>query len=52
MGKDHEEGIEIIKLSSPILMRTLEISVQFGKWVLLEGIDKDLDPSLDPIVMQ
>jgi dynein heavy chain len=33
-------------------MRTLELAVQFGKWVLIENIAKDLDPSFDPILLQ
>jgi dynein heavy chain len=34
------------------LMRTLELAVQYGKWVLLEGVQKELDASLDPILAQ
>ena len=33
-------------------MRTLELAVQFGKWILMEGVGKDLDPSLEPILLQ
>lgn len=33
-------------------MRTIELAIQFGKWVLLEGVGKDLDPSLEPVLMQ
>lgn len=33
-------------------MRTLELAVQYGKWVLLEGVQKELDASLDPILAQ
>ena len=33
-------------------MRTLELAIQFGKWVLLQGVGKDLDPSLQPILLQ
>lgn len=33
-------------------MRTLELAVQFGKWVLIENIARDLDPSFDPILLQ
>lgn len=51
LGKDHQEGIDVIKLSDNI-MRTLELAVPFGKWVLLENIGTDLDPALDPILSQ
>ena len=33
-------------------MRTLELAIQYGKWVLLEGVGKDLDPSLEPVLLQ
>jgi dynein heavy chain, axonemal len=33
-------------------MRTIELAVQFGKEVLLEGVGKDLDPSFEPILLQ
>jgi len=33
-------------------MRTIELAIQFGKWVLLEGVGKDLDPSLEPVLLQ
>lgn len=33
-------------------MRTIEIAVQYGKWILLENVGKELDPSLEPILAQ
>jgi dynein heavy chain, axonemal len=38
MGKDQPEGIDQIKASDQNLMRTLELAIQFGKWVLLENV--------------
>jgi len=32
-------------------MRTLELAVQFGKWMLVENVGKDIDPSLDPVLL-
>ena len=52
MGKEHAEGIEVLKVNDPNLMRTMELAVQFGKWVLIENVGKDLDPSFDPILLQ
>lgn len=52
MGKEHTEGIEVLKVNDVNLMRTLELAVQFGKWVLIENVGKDLDPSFDPILLQ
>lgn len=43
---------EIKKASDPQMMRYLEICIQFGKWVLIESVGRDLDPSLDPILLQ
>lgn len=51
MGKEYPEGIDIMKVSDPNLMRTLELAIQFGKWVLLENLGTNLDPSLDPILL-
>lgn len=31
MGKDHAEGLDVLKISSNQLMRTLELAIQFGK---------------------
>jgi len=42
----------VLKISDPNLMRTLELAIQFGKWVLLENVGRELDPSLDPILNQ
>lgn len=52
MGKDNSEGIDVLKITDPNLMRTLELAIQFGKWVLLENVGKELDPSLEPILNQ
>jgi dynein heavy chain len=53
LGKEHhEEGIDVVKMSDTNLMRTLEIAIQHGKWVLVENVGKELDPSLEPILLQ
>jgi len=53
MGKEyHEEGIDVVKMSDTNIMRTLEIAIYHGKWVLVENVGKELDPSLDPILLQ
>jgi dynein heavy chain len=52
LGKDyHEEGIDIVKMSDSNLMRVLEIAIQNGKYVLVENVRQELDPSLDPILL-
>lgn len=52
LGKDHIEGLDVIKISNPMLMKTLELAIQFGKWILLENVGQHLDPSLDQIMQQ
>ena len=44
--------LEVLKLSEPNLIRSLELAIQFGKWVLLENIGEELDPALEPILLQ
>ena len=51
LAKEHPEGIDVVKMGDAI-MRTLELAVQYGKWVLLENVQKELDASLDPILAQ
>ena len=38
MGKDHEDGMDYAKPSESNLIKTLEVSIRFGRWVLLENI--------------
>merc|ERR1719316_443759 len=52
MGKDTETGIDVCKLTEKNFLRTLELGIQFGKWVLLENIGLNLDPALEPILLQ
>ena len=52
LGKEHLEGTDVVKINEATLMRTIELAVQFGKWVLLENVGKELDPSLEPILLQ
>lgn len=52
LGAQHEQGLNVAKTTEANLMRTIELAIQFGKWVLLEGVGKDLDPSLEPVLLQ
>merc|ERR1719277_548945 len=52
MGKDTDTGIDVCKLSQANFLRTLELGIQFGKWILLENIGINLDPALEPILQQ
>jgi dynein heavy chain len=48
----NESGLEVCKLSDTNMIRTLELGIQFGKWVLLENIGTSLDPTLEPVLLQ
>lgn len=52
MGKEIETGLDVFKLSDSTLLRNLEMAIQFGKWVLVENIGEELDPALEPILLQ
>jgi dynein heavy chain len=41
-----------LKTTDSNLMRTIEVAIQFGKWVLVENVGESLDPSLEPILLQ
>merc|ERR1719453_573637 len=47
-----ENGMNVCKLSDPNVLQTLELGIQFGRWVLLENIGESLDPALEPILQQ
>ncbi len=68
MGRDWEEGFDAVqnylisfkfnffyvqvKMSDHTLMKTIEMAITFGKQVLVENVGRELDPSLEPILLQ
>lgn len=50
MEKDN--NLAIMKLTDPDILRKLENSLQFGWPVLLEDVGEELDPSLEPLLLQ
>lgn len=50
MEKDND--LQIIKLTDPNYLRTLENAIQFGQPVLLENVGEELDPSLEPVLLK
>eukprot|EP00746_Dinoflagellata_sp_MGD_P065558 gnl/MRDRNA2_/MRDRNA2_27306_c0_seq1.p1 gnl/MRDRNA2_/MRDRNA2_27306_c0~~gnl/MRDRNA2_/MRDRNA2_27306_c0_seq1.p1 ORF type:complete len:1713 (+),score=337.76 gnl/MRDRNA2_/MRDRNA2_27306_c0_seq1:612-5141(+) len=52
LGRSTTDGVDVIKQTQQNFLRTLELGIQFGKWVLLEGIGQTLDSSLDAVLMQ
>jgi dynein heavy chain len=49
---EKELKLQIIKLSDSNYTRTLENAIQFGTPVLLENVQEELDPILQPILLK
>ena len=47
-----EEGMAVVKLTDKGFLSTFENAVRFGKWVLLEDVGEELDPALEPLLLQ
>jgi len=47
-----ESNIQTTKLSEPNFLKTLENGIRFGQPVLLENIEEELDPALEPILLK
>lgn len=48
MGKTN--GLKAMRMSDPLLLRSLEAAIQYGTPMLVEEVGLDLDASLDPIL--
>jgi len=47
-----EEGMTILKLTDKHFIQGLENAIRFGKWVMIEAVLEELDPSLEPLLLQ
>ena len=47
---EKENGLKLITLKQSDYLRTLENAIQFGQPVLLQEVEEELDPSLEPIM--
>ncbi|XP_055012614.1 dynein axonemal heavy chain 2 [Boleophthalmus pectinirostris] len=45
-----KKGLKIIDFQMPDYLRVLENAIQFGNPVLLQNVQEDLDPSLNPVL--
>ena len=45
-------GLKVIKLTDPNYLRTLENAIRIGTPVLLEEVEEQLDPSLEPVLLK
>ena len=48
---EQSNNVQIIKFTDSDYMRTLENAVQFGLPVVLENVGEDLEPSLEPLLL-
>lgn len=51
-NQEKDNGLDVVKLTDKDFLRSLENAVRFGKPCLLENIAEELDPALEPILLQ
>jgi dynein heavy chain len=49
MGED--KSIKILRISDPMFLRTLELSIKNGYWMLIEDMPETTDPALEPLLL-
>ena len=49
---EKQNDLKVIKLSDKNLMRILENCIQFGQPLLIEDIEEEIDPLLDPVLLK
>jgi dynein heavy chain len=47
-----ENNLQIIKLTESAFLRALENAIRYGASVLLENVQEELDPSLEPVLLK
>lgn len=50
--QERDNGLEVMKLSDRDFLRSLENAIRFGKPCLLENVGEELDPALEPVLLQ
>ena len=50
--QERNNGLEAMKLSDRDFLRSLENAIRFGKPCLLENVGEELDPALEPVLLQ
>lgn len=48
--KEKKFNLEILTFNQADYIKRLEMAISFGKPVIFEGIDEELDPMIDPIL--
>ena len=52
LGRDNESGFQIQKASDGNLLKQIEYAIQYGRWILIENVGTELDPALEPVLLQ
>ncbi|MPC75259.1 Dynein heavy chain 7, axonemal [Portunus trituberculatus] len=52
VNMEKENGLQIVKQTDPAFLRILEISLQKGQPLLIEGVGEELDPILDGVLLK
>ena len=52
LSQEKDNAMDVVKLTDKDFLRSLENAVRFGKPCLLENIGEELDPALEPILLQ
>lgn len=50
--QERDNGLEAMKLNDRDFLRSLENAIRFGKPCLLENVGEELDPALEPVLLQ
>ena len=50
--QEKDNALDVVKLTDKDFLRSLENAVRFGKPCLLENVAEELDPALEPILLQ
>ena len=48
--KEKKSNLEILSFNQADYIKRLEMAISFGKPVLFEAIDEEIDPMVDPIL--
>ncbi|CAB1420450.1 unnamed protein product [Pleuronectes platessa] len=51
-SKEAKNGLQVIKLTDPNFLRTLENAIRMGMPVLVEELKETVDPALEPILLK
>jgi len=51
-NSEKDNKLQVIKLNNPDYVRIMENCIQFGHPILLEDVQEELDPSLEPLLLK